>query len=85
MGQFSCPFCRTPIAGVDDEEYDQQLRNRVVSGDAWAMCTLAEDYASRENGIQKDEIAAMRLLLQAAETGDTDALCTLAKKAPKQI
>ena len=85
MGHSTCPFCRAPVVGLNDEVQALQLRNRVESGDAKAMLILAETYNTGENGVQKDEVAAVRLLLQAAETGDTDALCTLAKKAPKQI
>ena len=83
-GQFTCPFCRAPISG-DDEVTNQQLRNRIESRDAAAMGMVAEDYEAGRHGVQKDEIAAMKLWLQAAELGHIDALVDLAKRWHNQV
>ena len=81
-GHNNCEFCRAPIlrVGIDDEALCQQLRNRVESGDAMAMFELATCYEKGIHGVQKDDIAAIKLLIQAAELGNIEALCDLADK-----
>ena len=76
-GLRTCPFCR---AQIHDEEHDQQLRNRVELGDVFAMEILAESYEIGGNGVQKDDVAGMRLWLQAAELGHLPGLCALASR-----
>ncbi len=85
VGQYTCAFCRAQVVGIGDEAKDQalrnrvKLRNRVESGDAWAMFTLAEDYELGVSGVQKDHVSAMKLWLQSAELGHIPALCAIAK------
>ena len=84
MGHNTCPFCRDPIVGfvgeAHKEVYDQQLRDRIELGDALAMEILAENFDLGMNGFQKDDVAAMRLWLRAAELGHLPGLCALARK-----
>lgn len=77
--KFTCAFCRSKPA-MEWDATNQQLRSRIESGDAWAMYALGNSYSSGDEGVQMNHIAAMKLWLQAADSGHIEALCSIANK-----
>ena len=75
---FFCPFCRTPLSSSHEEEYERRLR-RIKANDTAAMNSLATSHVKGRDGVNKDEVRAFQLLLQAAELGDPQSIWSLGK------
>ena len=71
-----CPFCRSP-APWSDEEWVDQMKERVEGGDAIAICNLGCLYRDGECGLRQNKGKAVKLFLQAGELGHAGAQCNV--------
>ena len=72
-----CPFCRTPVRGDSDEEYNERLQKRVELGDAEAIFTLGCYYRNGDNGFPQDDDKALELFVRAGDLGHAKAYCNV--------
>ena len=78
--QWHCPFCRSGSVLWNDEESIEGIQKRVLANDLDAMLYLSGDYEDGSPLFEKDDIAAIRLQLQAAESGYPKAIARLADR-----
>ena len=70
--EFTCPFCRSPLA-ENDAEVISRHEDRVDKGDTVAMLNLAGMYMNGTHGLQEDETKQLELFHRAADLGSKEA------------
>ena len=73
QGSATCPFCRTPPPGNDEEALKMVLK-RVAARDPAAICHLGDLHQMGLYGLKKEILRAIDLWTEAAELGSTRAL-----------
>jgi hypothetical protein len=74
----SCPFCRTQVPAIEDEELIKSTKQRVEAEDSMAIINMGGHYANGSYGLPQDYTKALQLWHRAGKLGNAQAYYNIA-------